>query len=357
MASRGGIWGVTTLVLVAVAFGGGVYLAPHLKPGGLAKRIEAGEPFNGELSSRSAVNLKDGSRYEYARVAMPESGVVVFELDAPFTGSISVLGEDNALLAESHGEPGSSGPGTRVAYRSSSAETVSLVVSGSDSRAFGPFTVNAERIDLGTPQTLDGVGEATGWFDGRESIHSLEVGEEALYIIDVGSDSFDTTLELTGNRVSLRDDDGGDGTNSRIEALLPPGTYQLRVQAFGGDGSAGLYSLAVTSRPPPDMTGMTNEGELEPGEPVNGWLQGTAPNQYSFTVALPGRFEFDLRSDEFDTVLEVEGVSLALEDDDGGDGSNSRLEAELPAGRYQVRVRGFGSEDSGRYTLQVSPSP
>ena len=60
-------------------------------------------------------------------------------------------------------------------------------------------------------------------------------------------------------------------------------------------------------------------------------------------------------SDSFDTVvglLSPDGRELAR-DDDGGPGSNSSLEAVLPAaGRYLVRVFAYDS-DTGPYEITV----
>ena len=96
---------------------------------------------------------------------------------------------------------------------------------------------------------------------------------------------------------------------------------------------------------------MTNDGPLALDETVTGWLETGTPNTYTLEVVSAGEYTLDLRSDEFDTVLEIDGRGLSLEDDDGGDGTNSRLSQRLAAGSYEVRVRSFGNDSTGSYTL------
>ena len=190
-----------------------------------------------------------------------------------------------------------------------------------------------------------------GWLQGRAATHALEVAETARYSLALSSDDFDALLELTGNGVSRSDDDGGGGTNSLIDTVLAPGSYTLRVQAYGGDEATGLYTLEASSQPAPDLSQMTNDSPLALDETVTGWLETGTPNTYTLEVVSAGEYTLDLRSDEFDTVLEIDGRGLSLEDDDGGDGTNSRLSQRLAAGSYEVRVRSFGNDSTGSYTL------
>lgn len=345
---------MTTVALMGAAFVAGILLTPHLatrdSAGTPVPRLVAGESLRGELSSSSPVNLKDGSRYQHFMVDIATPGVVLFDLDAPFSGSLTVLDGQNTMLA--HTAPlGGNGTGSQAGFRAPAEGTYTLIVSGDDNRAFGPFTVSAARVDLEGPTAISGTGEVRGWFDGSATTHTLEVGEHARYAIALSAEAFDTVLEINGDGISRQDDDGGDGTNSLIDTVLGPGTYTLRVRGLGGDDAVGIYTLAVSSRPAPDMGSMVNDGPLALDQPVTGWLEGGPFNTYTLQVANPGMHTLDLRSDDFDTVIEIEGQGLVLEDDDGADGTNSRLQAELRAGRYEVRVRAFGNDGAGTYTL------
>jgi len=355
MANRRGLWAVTTLALAGAAFIAGVVATPHLGMRDSAAptpRVAVGDSVRGELRATSPINLKDGSRYQHFRLDLAEPAILQFELDAPFAGSVTVLDEGNALLAHAALDTDAA-TRTPVGFRAPSAGSYTVVVSGQDHRAFGPFSLSSRQLDLAQHEVLRDAGEVRGWHEGATTTHTLEVTERARHAIALSSESFDTVLEITGNGVSRQDDDGGEGTNSLIETLLSPGTYTLSVKAFGGERASGLYTLAVSTQPAPDMTDMVNEGPLALDRAITGWLDSGAPNTYTLQVDSRGHYTFDLGSDDFDTVIELEGQGLAMEDDDGADGTNSRLQAELPAGRYEVRVRAFGSEGTGAYTLSA----
>lgn len=85
---------------------------------------------------------------------------------------------------------------------------------------------------------------------------------------------------------------------------------------------------------------------------------------HQFSLAQSGTVTFEITQSDFDTVLEVRDANGALvgDDDDGGEGTRSRLRLSLDAGEYQVVVRpfdfGFGLDTDiggGSYTLTASP--
>lgn len=353
MAAPSGVWAVTTLALMGASFIGGIVLTPHLSTRESAAptpRLGIDAPTRGELTSASPVNLKDGSRYQHFRLDLAGEGIVSVSLDAPFAGTLTVIDDVQKLQAQASSEPGADA-GATVAFRALADGSYTLVVSGHDHRAYGPFTLSAQQVALDQDAPLTVPGEVRGWLQGRTATHALEVAETARYSLALSSDSFDTLLELDGNGISRSDDDGGGGTNSLIDTVLAPGSYTLRVQAFGGDEANGLYTLSASSQPAPDLTQMTNDGPLVLDEAVTGWLEAGTPNTYTLEVVSAGEYTLDLRSDDFDTVLEIEGRGLSLEDDDGGDGTNSSLSQRLAAGSYEVRVRSFGNDSPGTYTL------
>jgi hypothetical protein len=96
---------------------------------------------------------------------------------------------------------------------------------------------------------LDGGGDA--------DLYRIVVGQAGTYAFETygvfGACGFalvpDTVLDVLdagGGLVTSGDDiDGGAFRYcSRVEAALQPGTYFLRVKAYGGTGSGGLYGLA-----------------------------------------------------------------------------------------------------------------
>ncbi|HLL46926.1 MAG TPA: hypothetical protein VK399_09445, partial [Longimicrobiaceae bacterium] len=89
---------------------------------------------------------------------------------------------------------------------------------------------------------------------------------------------------------------------------------------------------------------------------------------YTYTGRRGERVRFTLRSMDFDAYLNVGradkagGFESLDTDDDGGGGTNARVELTLPAdGAYAIRANALNAGDTGAYTLQleqgVAPGP
>ena len=213
----------------------------------------------------------------------------------------------------------------------------------------GPYEVAVrpapvEALDIDTVASSElGDADAAFWtFDGPAG---------QVVRITAASDSFGTVVRLLSpdGRELATDDDGGPGSNSFLETVLPAaGRYLVRVSAY--DGGTGPYEVAV--RPAPvealDIDTVASS-ELGDADAAFWTFDGPAGQVVRITAA----------SDSFDTVvrfLSPDGRELAT-DDDGGPGSNSFLETVLPAaGRYLVRVSAYDG-GTGPYEVAVRPAP
>ena len=163
------------------------------------------------------------------------------------------------------------------------------------------------------------------------------------------SGSTDTVgrLEDAGGTVLATDDDGGAGSNFRLERRVPAGTYYVRVTG-GGTGRYAMHVRLVI-----DDHGDTRAAAtaVAVGSDTPGDLTAADTDYFRISVAQAGTLEVTTSSST-DTVgrLEDAGGTVLATDDDGGAGSNFRLERRVAAGTYYVRVTG-GS--TGRYALQV----
>ena len=202
--------------------------------------------------------------------------------------------------------------------------------------------VGALDIDTAVSGELGDAGDAFWTFDGSAG---------QVVRITAASDSFDTVVGLLSpdGRELARDDDGGPGSNSSLEAVLPAaGRYLVRVSAY--DSETGPYEVAVRAAP---------VGALDIDTAVSGELVDAGDAFWTFDGSAGQLVRITAASDSFDTVvglLSPDGRELAR-DDDGGPGSNSSLEAVLPAaGRYLVRVSAYDSE-TGPYEVAVRAAP
>ncbi len=226
----------------------------------------------------------------------------------------------------------------------------------------GLFTLTAE------PRELPGNGELrndgsvspnetlSGWFSGQDLRYQLDVEEAGMYQIDMNSSDIDAYLVLEGSNGYFReDDDSGDNLDARIVDFLAPGRYQLTARtAYGND--SGLFTLSVALRDVPEGVELRNEGELAVGESLSGWYSGE-PLTYQLMLKESSVVTINMTSTDFDTYIDLYGEGISYSDDDGGQGTNARLERALLPGSYTISARGFSASASGMFELEVSGEP
>ena len=79
---------------------------------------------------------------------------------------------------------------------------------------------------------------------------------------------------------------------------------------------------------------------------------------YTFRVASPSQLTIDAASEDFDILIilhKLDGSGDAWQDDDGGQGTDSRLTVGLAPARYQLSITNteHNDEDYGAYTLRI----
>lgn len=174
-----------------------------------------------------------------------------------------------------------------------------------------------------------------------------------LFSIDPSSGAL---TRLSGN------DDGGEGTDSRLTYTLPAdGEYRLEARGYSAD-SVGAYSLALNEiapepAPVPLAFGTTVEGAIDDEDPRDS--DGRGYDSYGISGSEGQRVQVIMRSGDFDTYLAISAAegefSAVVEDDDGlGQGTDSRLNFTLPAtGDYVVRARPYAPDTKGLYSIEL----
>lgn len=205
---------------------------------------------------------------------------------------------------------------------------------------------------------------------GRFRAYRFNATQGQRLLVTAESDDFDTYVTV-GRQVGpvldelKSDDDGGDDTNSRMRFTAPrTGPYLLLVQSFAEDG-VGSFNVSLQTAPAAS-TGGTRA--LSPGATEEGTLAetdneddetGRFYDQYTFRGRAGQRIQVTMESEDFDAYLSLgqlrDGEWNGLEtDDDGGEGTNSRLRYVIPAdGEYVIRATSF-TEATGGYTLALS---
>lgn len=249
-------------------------------------------------------------------------------------------------------------------------------------RPIVPGEVTRGSLSASDPQTPDDSYYEDWVFAGRR-------GETV--IVTMESSSFDTYLYLGTLRRGVfreleRDDDGGNGTNSRLEVRLPEdGTYVIRASQLRE--RTGTYTLTLVGGRATSDVGWyepepvqpvyggdyeyRNGGRTAAGDRVRGELRGSDPtldngapfHLYTYQGRRGERVTIDLRSTAFDAMLVLgirggrHGIGTVLtRDDDSGGGRDARIDYTFTSdGEFVIRVNPLLAS-TGEYTLEVESS-
>ena len=227
---------------------------------------------------------------------------------------------------------------------------------------------------------------------GGEAAYRLRVGAAQTVTLSTDGSAFDTVLSVRAACDDAEaelacDDDGGDGTRSRLRFEAQADTdYFVFVDGYNGAG--GLYTLEL--RVPPVLVACDDATPCDEGACLNaicvavlaceatpanlGAQQGDttgaanlrapgcsagsiAPDAiYAFVAPVDAEITVDTNGTGFDTVLTVLDADCATEvacDDDGGLGTTSSITFQALAGQpYFFVVDGFQA-NAGPFTLNV----
>ena len=207
-----------------------------------------------------------------------------------------------------------------------------------------------------------------------QAVHEATLQVGTIYVIDLVSDAFDTVLRLEnaqGKKLVENDDvvprfnlnsqlmfaPPADGVYRLVATTLDPaggGNYTLTIREFVYDPKspqgrviAQLKKLAKIGEPQETKGRLTKADSL---------LMGKHSKTYSRQLKAGKHYLVDLMSTEFDTYLIVKNAAgkVLAEDDDGGEGTNSRLLFVPQAdGEYTIVVQAFKVGATGSYTLRI----
>lgn len=307
------------------------------------ENLTLGERSNGEITSASELNGKDGSRFLRYAISLEEGALVEFSLRGALQGVVALYDDQLTLLG--------SAPTLRQHIKEDGEYVV--VVSGVDEHSYGPFSVNSRAIELSDSNTLTIESPIDSWLEGASREFTLTIEEAGMYQIEMLADDFDAYLVLEGpNGYSREDDDSAGGLNARIADFLAPGDYQLTARTAYGDGN-GLFTLIAEPKALPGDGELRNDGMITPGETFNGWYSGQALH-YELEIEDAGMYQIEMSSSDVDAFLELEGPNgYFREDDDSAGNLDARIADFLAPGEYQITARTAFGADSGLFALSV----
>ncbi len=413
VASSNGVTGTYTLSVIVLG-ANGVSEADTDFPATTATtgRVDVGASVTGYINPATdidgfLVDLQAGKTYQIdmegsptGRGTLADPGLNLYDDSSSSPNSSSFIASDN---------DGGEGYNSRLTFRSSATGTYLLTVED-NSRSPGTYTLSVRDITPPPDDSADPPADSTNVSEpdgedlpegitttGRVEVGGSVTGEIApaldvdwfavelkkgkRYQFDVeGADTGRGNLadphlwglqDAGGQAVEgARSNDGGVGKNGRVintpdaegtyyiavaGAASTTGTYTLSVIVLGANGA----SEANTDFPRDTTTtgrvevGASATGNIDPGEDLDG---------FRVNLEAGKRYRFDLegadtgRGSQADPILALYGDSFNVshyidEDDDGGEGLNSRLTYTATAtGIYHLEVAGL---DPGAYTLSV----
>ena len=214
-----------------------------------------------------------------------------------------------------------------------------------------------------------GIGNCTSEHSGRQhwaDVYSFSLAQASVVTFDLTSTDIDPVLALIDADGILikRDDDGGSGRNARLVRELPTGQYQL--EATKHDAPEGSYHLRISVQQLPAISGncpamgigspSTQSGSLSAEDCADPFDSGKYADRYRIRIESQTEVTISMDSDDFDPflrLLDATGAELD-NDDDGGDGRNSRIQYIVSAGDYEIVASHFGELMTGDYRFSIA---
>lgn len=360
-------------------------LAGAAAPAAAQDAIRVGQTVNGSLA-QSDPALTERGRFKVYRFDARKGQRLVATLrsgafDAYLTVARSVGGLTDAIKTD---DDRGGGTDARVRFTAPEDGQYLLVAQSLAEEGMGGFTLELQNAPAPTTgqareirvgQTLTGsLAESDAVLDDDDSFYdtyTISARQGQRLLIEMKSDSFDTylafgKLENGEFNAAQTDDDGGEGTNSRLRVTMDgPGEYVIRANSLGA-GLTGPYSLSVAERPAspasatprPVSAGQEVSGALEESDAV--MEEESFYDYWTYRGSANERIRVTMRSEDFDTFVAVGTLSgatfteLASNDDGGEDGTNSQVEVTLPSnGTFVIRTNALSGGSTGAYTLRV----
>ncbi len=346
----------------------------------VAQRIGLDDTVRGELTDEDARTEEGGPADAFSFTGQEGQRVRIDMSSTDFDTYLELFDQDRTSLATDDDGAGQ-GTNSRLVFTLPRDGTY-IIEARPFSSANGDYTLTTSIVPPDRPpepiafgRELQGEideddsrdGEDRGFdgfsFSGRE-------GQRVQAIMRSGD--FDTYLQIgrpDGEFAAIaQDDDGlGQGTDSRLNFVLPEdGDYVLRASPLGSAGE-GLYSLELIDRGPQPQAGSLLVGSTARGTLTENDATADDNSFYdAYRVALKEdeTLVIMMVSNEVDSFVTVGSVDddgdvagLATDDDSLSD-THARLEWTAPSdGEYEIRAGTFQQGQTGAYALIVEKKP
>jgi hypothetical protein len=344
---------------------------PQCTNAAVTATITSPQTINGELTTSDCLFTGVGHADGYRFVATAPTTVLFTLTGATLRPKLSLTGTTASTVITDSWSTVLGDTARLVATVSAGTYTLWVVENSGDR---GPYVLKAQNAvactaalattPIALDQTVTGAltdsscllpnnAEGMGW--------SLNLAAESDVRLDIGANGFEPWIVITNSSLQIVSNSIPIGTDSAVLMdRIPAGNYTVWVTTI--EGGQGTFSMTRT-------TAVFNFCEA-PGDTISvpGSINGTLsiddcilepgyPSDPIFMEVLaPTALRIDLLSIEFDAVLAIADSTdtIVIVDDDGGFGTNSRIQATFPRGRYTLLPQAYEPNSSGDYTLSVS---
>ncbi len=319
------------------------------------ERLAVGGSIVGDLASGDERDER-GAFVDWYDIALPAETRVRVDLSSlDFDAYLTVELPDGRIVTNDDAD----GSDSSLAFSSGTGGLARVGATSFSSGSTGLYTIDVRAVE----QVSVSVGEMiTGELLGSESEYVLTGTPGSLVQIELCSQDFDTYLEVNdAYGTYLYNDDAESTSVSRlVYAIAPDGEATVVVSSFGDDGGAFTLEVSPDTYDGPEIADgyRLSDGELVSGalRPSGSQTAGPRGQRFTFEAETGERTEIVLRSEDFDSYLEIVGPDgSSTTDDDSAGGLDSRIILTADSsGIYDVYARDLEGQSIGSYTLSFT---
>ncbi len=168
-------------------------------------------------------------------------------------------------------------------------------------------------------------------------------------------DTYGVLYNSSGTQIAYNDESGS-GSNFQIEKELDAGTYYVKVKGYYST-TTGSYTLNSSFEADSDDHGdyTYTATSISSDSTTSGYISSSDDDYFKITLTSSGTLTLTTTSsiNTYGTLYNSYGTQIAS-NYSSGSGSNFKIEKELDAGTYYLKVEGYYSTTTGSYTLNSS---
>jgi hypothetical protein len=159
----------------------------------VALPLGMGAGVRGEITTANRINYSDGSRSIVYAIDLDAGQAVSFEASGALCARLFVMRDGEAVAGPTQSQCGEAPAGVRLTMMASEKGRYEVAVSGSGSRAFGPFRLDAKPLQVHRGEGPLRPGADIADLIGRDGkSYRLEIRQAGYYQIEMRSSEFDS---------------------------------------------------------------------------------------------------------------------------------------------------------------------